>query len=238
MEGGTFTYTPRDGKTGRDTFKYAAADEVGNVSKEATVTITIKKRQTQVSYSDLEGRSCAYAAAYLAEAGVFTGEQVGGSWLFRPDETVTRGEFLSMCMVITGSKAAGGITRTGFADDSDIPAWQKPWVAAAVMGKVISGARTDSGTLVFSPNRPINRAEAAVMLNNAIGVTDVTGTEEEAWPVWASQAAANLSSVRVMNTGLGYEGQITRAEAAEMLMKAAELIAARSAKRSLLSWAK
>ena len=40
---GTFKYTPREGKKGRDYFGYKAVDSEGNVSQEATVIIKIIK---------------------------------------------------------------------------------------------------------------------------------------------------------------------------------------------------
>ena len=72
-----FTYTPYEGKKGRDTFTYVAIDAKGNMSKPATVKVTIQKQSTTVSYSDLEGDPAHYAALRLAEAGVYTGRKVG-----------------------------------------------------------------------------------------------------------------------------------------------------------------
>ena len=40
-EDGGFTYTPKKNKVGVDSFTYTAADPAGNVSREATVTVTI-----------------------------------------------------------------------------------------------------------------------------------------------------------------------------------------------------
>ncbi len=40
---GTFTYSPREGKKGRDYFGYKALDSEGNLSQEATVIIKINK---------------------------------------------------------------------------------------------------------------------------------------------------------------------------------------------------
>jgi len=39
---GVFTYTPSEGKRGRDRFSYVAIDAVGNISDETTVTIRIQ----------------------------------------------------------------------------------------------------------------------------------------------------------------------------------------------------
>lgn len=51
----TFTYTPAEGKTGKDTFTYTATDASGNVSAPATVTVNVDKTKSGVSYQDTQG---------------------------------------------------------------------------------------------------------------------------------------------------------------------------------------
>ena len=43
-----FTYTPYEGKKGKDSFTYVAIDAVGNTSQPAKVTIVIEKQKTAV----------------------------------------------------------------------------------------------------------------------------------------------------------------------------------------------
>lgn len=43
-EDGNFSYTPKEGKKGRDYFGYKAVDSQGNLSQEATVIIKIEKQ--------------------------------------------------------------------------------------------------------------------------------------------------------------------------------------------------
>jgi hypothetical protein len=68
---GSFFYTPKDGKKGTDTFKYAAVDSYGNRSEKATVSIDIQKQSTKITYSDMAGNGSHYSALVLAEEGVF-----------------------------------------------------------------------------------------------------------------------------------------------------------------------
>ncbi len=235
VDGDSFTYTPAEGKKGRDTFTYVATDTAGNVSNAATVTVSIKKQQTAVSYADLDGSPARYAATVLAESGIFVGEKLGGQDLFRPDAPVTRGEFLVMCMKLTGAPVLEGVTRTGFYDDGDIPDWQKPYVSAAVMSDIVSGSPSGSH-IVFSAGDPITFAQAGVMLNNAMGITDVSVEEDAAVPVWAAQAAANLSSLDILPAGaVSSPSTLTRADAAMMLLAAKEVLDSRETS-SLLSW--
>ena len=236
VEGDVFTYTPFSGKRGKDSFTYVATDSAGNVSDPATVTVNIKKQETKITYSDLDGNSARYAATVLAEEGIFVGEQLGGDYLFRPEAQVTRGEFLVMCMKMRGDRLLDGIVRTGFSDDELIPAWQKPYITTALTCDVISGVATDDGSIVFSAGRPITFAEASVMINNALGITDVY-VEDSSAPAWAAQAVGNLSSCDIIDdVSAGVSAStLTRADAAKMLLGALEVKFSRSSQ--LLTWA-
>lgn len=239
IDGDEFVYTPMDGKKGKDAFTYVATDSAGNVSNEATVTVRIKKQSTSVTYSDMRGNRAWYAATALAEEGVFVGEQVGGKYLFRPDVPVTRGEFLVMCLNMSGAELLSGITRTGFYDDNIIPDWQKPYVTTALMDNIITGRALSDGRVVFSPDDEITFAEASVILNNTMGITDVavSGDLGDAVPVWAYQASVNLSSCGIISdaeAGVS-SAAVTRGDAAEMLVAAMSVLEGRSAD-SLLDW--
>ena len=60
-EDGSFHYTPDKNKVGVDSFTYTATDPAGNVSREATVTITIMKPTDAPQYTDTVGESCRFA---------------------------------------------------------------------------------------------------------------------------------------------------------------------------------
>ncbi|MFD0960980.1 S-layer homology domain-containing protein [Paenibacillus chungangensis] len=53
---------------------------------------------------------------------------------------------------------------TGFADDSDIPAWAKPEVLAVREAGIIEGI----GNNVFAPDATATRAEAITMIMNLL----------------------------------------------------------------------
>lgn len=235
---GDFVYTPAQGKKGKDTFTYTAMDDKGNVSNEAVVTIEIKKQKTAVTYSDMTGSGDAYAAVLLAEKGVFVGQQIGGKYVFDPEEPVTRGEFLVMCMSLSGVEILD-VARTGFFDDNEIPVWQKPYLTTALTNDVVRGSALSDGRIVFSPNDPVTFAEATVMVNNALGITDVALEEEPAEPAWAVQASANLTSCGIFDTvsdGVS-ASHLTRADAARMLEGAIRVLEERE-DDSLLGWLK
>lgn len=240
---GSFVYTPNEGKKGRDSFCYVAVDNNGNTSEKATVSIVISKQSTKVSYSDMEGNDAHYSSLVLAENGIIIGEKLGDQYFFHPEDTVTRGEFLAMCLGVTEAETLEGITRTGFYDDENIPNWVKPFVSTALMNGIISGYKNEDGRLVFSSQEPITFAQAAVMLNNILNITDVvsvSAVSAEVCPVWAYQAEVNLTASDIMPVMglLSYANPVTRADAAEILTAAMTLIEARGGSTSLLSWAR
>ena len=228
LDRANFVYTPDPRKKGRDSFTYTATDTAGNVSAEAAVTVNIEKQSGKLVYSDLEGDPRAYAALRLAEEGIFTGERVGSSWCFSPELTVTRGEFLTMCASMTGMQPLEGITRTGFYDDESINAWLKPYVSAALMCGVVQGSAGSGGRIVFDPDRAITLAEAAVMLNNFLLITDSVSTMAPAdVPVWASRAVGNLAACDIYRPSYQAELPLTRGDAAAMLSSAMDVCAQR-----------
>ncbi|SCI64408.1 S-layer homology domain [uncultured Flavonifractor sp.] len=229
-----FVYTPYENKTGKDSFTYVAVDAVGNTSAPATVKVKIEKASTKVTYSDMDGVSAHKAAIRLAEEGIFVGECMGGEYFFNPDTPVSRSEFLTMTMKATGLDALEDVTTTGFADDAAIPTWAKGYAASALKAGVVQGAADEVGRIVFNAEDTITRAEAAVLLDRALQVSDVSetmATVDELAPAWVVQSAANLESCGVLAAGstgtLELSDQLTRADAAEMILGALEVLDAR-----------
>ena len=236
-----FVYTPYENKTGSDSFTYVAVDPAGNISSEAKVTVRIEKPDTKVTYADLEGHSAHKAAIRLAEEGIYVGQYMDGRYFFEPDEPVSRAQFLTMAMAVSGLEPMEGVTLTGFADDSAIPTWAKGSVSAALKAGTIQGSRDDSGAPVFGADQPVTCGEATVMLDRLLNIADVpaevffSGGESH----WAAQAAANLTASGILPSGgvssAALSHSLTRGEAAELLDGALDVMAAREA-GSWLPW--
>ena len=229
-----FVFSPYENKTGKDSFTYVAVDAVGNTSAPATVKITIEKANTKVTYADMDGIPSYKAAIRLAEEEVFVGENIDGKYFFNPNTPVSRSEFIAMTMKATGIKSLDDVMATGFADDLAIPTWAKPYAASALKSGVVLGVAQYDGQIIFSASAPITRAEASVMLNRALQITDVAETmfsEGDTVPVWAAQAAANLRTCGILQTNssgtLGLEETMTRGSAAEMLLGAMDVLDSR-----------
>lgn len=238
---GEFTYTPIEGKKGKDKFTYVAVDSMGNVSDEATVVININKQSTKVTYSDMDGHASHFAALRMAEEGIFVGEMIGENYYFNPDAVVTRGEFLAICLNATGEQLLEDIYRTGFSDDENIAMWLKPYVTTAIMSGIIKGMDNAEGGVVFAPNGAITTAQAAMMIDRMIGVPDVVSTvpvADSSVPTWAFQATANLSAYGIIDSDSGdvYTSELTRSQVAEIIMNTLDAMGD-DAGEPLLSWA-
>lgn len=210
---GSFVYTPYYNKKGRDYFGYKALDNDGNWSQEATVLVRIEKQKTPVWYEDMQGREGEYAAIALAEQGIFVGEQIGGRYCFQPEKPLTRGEFLTLCMLAAEKPILRGVMRTGGEEDETLPDWMKEYVAsAALQGIEHSGA--------FEAMEMISRAEAARMLNAVLDYFPQNPDEKDE----TVRACLNLQAIGVMQKGSADESALTREEAARMLAAAADFV--------------
>lgn len=230
IDGVNFTYTPKEGATGGDSFTYAATDSAGNVSAPATVTVTIEKTKSGVMYSDTEGCKAAAAAQYLAEAGIFTGTKMGDQYYFEPDRTVSRSEFLALVLETAGHEVTD-VTMTGFCDDEAIPTWAKAYASAGVAQGIIQGKTTAEGA-AFRGEETITFNEAATVLDRVLDMGDVDldvwYADRNAVPSWAAQAVGNMEALNVLSVGSfgsqSMEQAVTRADAAQMLSAAKTLL--------------
>nr|WP_325296746.1 Ig-like domain-containing protein [uncultured Dysosmobacter sp.] len=242
VDGVNFTYTPDEGVTGGDSFTYAATDSAGHVSQPATVTVTIEKTRSGVTYADTEGSAAAAAAQELAEAGIFTGAKIGEQYYFEPDKTVSRSEFLAMVMETAGREVTA-VTMTGFCDDEAIPTWAKAYAAAGVADGIVQGKATAEGA-AFQGGDVITFNEAATVLDRVLDLGDVEldvwYADREEVPSWAAQAVGNMEAVSVLSAGSfgsqTLEQAVTRADAARMLSAAKTLLDGGEESRGLFGW--
>ena len=234
IDGASFIYTPEADAAGSDSFTYTATDSAGHVSQPATVSVTIEKARSGVSYADTAGSAAAAAAQDLAEKGIFTGAKIGDQYYFEPDKTVSRSEFLAMVLETAGAEPTA-VTMTGFCDDEAIPTWAKAYAAAGVADGIIQGVSTAEG-VAFQGDDPITFNEAAT----AVEDVDLASwyADREAVPSWAAQAVGNMEAVSVLSAGsfgsAAMAETVTRADAARMLSAAGTLLEGEP--EGLLSW--
>lgn len=230
-EDGTFTYTPDENKVGKDSFIFTATDDSGQVSEQAKISIEIKKPSDKQTYADMTGDKDAFAAMWLKEEGIFRGTSVGANLCFEPDASVSRGEFLVMTMKLVGADAATAAVHSGFSDEEATPVWMQPFIVSALSNGMISGTSEENG-MEFRPTVHVTQAEAAVMLQNILQLPGasaqaVSNFEHECTvPAWAEKAVAALSSAGIEVDNAHSEAALTRREAANILYRVHQLIAA------------
>ena len=209
-EDGSFVYTPKKNKVGVDSFTYTATDPAGKVSREATVTIQILKPTEARQYTDTANLDCRFEAEWLRSTGLFVGEQVGGTQCFQPDKTVSRGEFLAMVMRMLEIPLEEQTVYPELAKDA--PQWLKPYLAAALRSGLMANLPAD-----FSENQTITGEEAAVILQNALDLQQAAPAAEEETATFADTALAVMQENGLLLTA---DGELTRAQVAELLYKA------------------
>ncbi len=192
-EDGTFTYTPKKNKVGKDSFTFTATDAKGAVSGEATVSVEILKPLQANAYKDVTTGQ--FEAMWMANTGLYSGSQVTGEDCFCPEETVSRGDFLAMAMKLLEVPVEKNVGASGFADEGDAVSWLQPYLATAMRLGIVSGSERQ-GEVVFRPNDPVTGAEAAVILENILQLPINEALETDA-PGWAEAAVQAMSGAGI-----------------------------------------
>lgn len=229
---GAYLYTPDPSYTGQDSFDYVVRDRFGNYSTSATVTVQVIARPAAVTYADIDGEGDAAAILSVSVMGLMNGTRVGGETYFKPEESMSRLEFLVTAMEAAGITAdtVAGLGDPAFDDAASIPVAMRPFVTYAAQKGYINGKTLD-GKLCFRPDESITRAEAAVILSNVIGYavedTVTAFADEEALPVWSGEALTSLRALGVLQCpdGNAHAGKVmSRGETAAWLSRTARLM--------------
>ena len=221
---GRYCYTPTSDYVGKDKFSYVVRDEFGNYSKPVTVSIKINERMCDTVYRDMEDREEYNAAVAMTAMGIMSGVQLGDDIYFRPDQSVTRAEFVAMVMKAAGIKVDTSLVSTYFDDDNEISPSLKGYIATAQRTGLIIGD-FKNGKLLFSPGEEISRYEAAKILADISG-TNTSGEEsvfasDDNIPVWARSGVYAMCSLGIFDTDdiSSLSEKITRGDVAEYLYK-------------------
>lgn len=225
IEDGCLLYTPASGRTGTDRFTYCAIDTLGNVSAPASIEVKVARNRARLTYADMTHDPSHLAAIQLAEAGVFVGERVGTSYFLRPDQPVTRSEFIAMAAA-AADLPLSETAQTDFIDDQALSPWAKPYVSAAAQAGLVSGYAAGNGGTLLHGERTITLAEASVIVSRLLGDPDVVPTAAPSYavvPAWAAQAASALTAADILPAyARDYDGSaaVSRRTACELLARA------------------
>lgn len=222
---GEYVYTPRDSYIGDDSFVYVARDEWGNFSAPERVSITVSERMSEVIYRDMIGRPEYNAAVTMTAMGIMDGRLIGDGVYFAPNDTVSRAEFICMAMKTMGIRPDASSSSSYFDDNKDIPTPLVGYVATAQRMGLING-KFENGSLVFKPNEPITKFEAATIMSKLLDkdekiempvFSDITDV-----PAWARGDVYTMCALGIFE----YEGntvnateKVSKAECATYLYK-------------------
>lgn len=229
IQGNILSYSP-GAKAGKDKFSYTAVDADGNTAQAAQITIEVQKNRAKITYSDMVGNPAHYAAIYLAEKGIMTGESIGGCSFFRPTQTVTRSEFIAMAASIA-ELPIEPTEQTDFADDAGLSPWAKPFVSTAAASGLVNGYQTTGGLNEIRGQNPITLAEASVITNNLLSESmdglQFTLADTHSDMDWARSAISSLDRLDILSpitTMQNDDSPITRQDACEMLYRTMRLM--------------
>ena len=224
-----YCYTPRDGFTGSDKFVYVARDEYGNYSEPITVKIRVNERMCDAEYVDMVDREEYNAAVAMTAMGVMSGKMLGDDMYFMPDEEISRAEFVAIAMKSVGIRPDSTLTSTYFDDDADISPSLRGYIATAQRIGLVGGDFSD-GKLLFSPNEPITKYEAAKIMAtlvgaNAEGEESVFASDDDI-PVWARAGVYAMYALGVFDAddGQSVGENVSRADTASFLYKIADMV--------------
>lgn len=221
---GEYTFTPKSGYSGKDEFTYVARDKYGNYSASKTVTLTVSKMRSSLSYADMENAPAYNAAITMTEKGIMSGRAVGGELYFDPDGYVSRQQFVVMAMNTLGMREVSNVDKTVFADDGDISESMRDYIGVAYELGYIKGELDSDGRLCFFPEREISRAEAACILASMINAPTPTITpsfsDSSSIPTWAAPSIFSLNYLGILRPvggNISPMSPLTRADAALIL---------------------
>ncbi|WP_079914452.1 S-layer homology domain-containing protein [Paenibacillus sp. 32352] len=208
----------------------------GNWKDNGTITVEVTHfgkfavfASESVQFQDLNGHWVGGYADRLVGMKVIRGFE---DHTFRPDQNVTRAEFVKMIAELMGLPSTAA--STAFADNESIPNWARGAVASAVQAGIISGYE-EKGKLWFKSNQPITRAEMAVIFNRVLerhltttNTDKVVFSDQASIPSWAQSAVTAIAGHKLVS---GYQDgsfrpdqSATRAETVKMLYMLSDLL--------------
>lgn len=228
-ETGDYKYTPFENASGTDVFSYTVRDEKGNYSEICTVKMKIEKLKTSLVFSDLENERCLNAALVMYEDNLMTFKRNGdGTFDFRPNEEITKEEFVSLVMKAMGARDVPIVEKTRFADDADISPEYKGYLESAFSLGIIKG-NTEADGVHINPKSTVTTAEAAMIINKIIGAKIQTSmtvfADDDQIPDSARESLTSLTELGILektNGKISPNETLTRAQTAQIIMSLLE----------------
>ncbi|HWQ77365.1 MAG TPA: S-layer homology domain-containing protein [Anaerovoracaceae bacterium] len=190
-----------------------------------TQTIPVQIGASLIDFKDTATHWARESIGRLAARGIVNGM---GDNYYKPDDSLTRAQFLTMLAKTIYGLDPSQSAATGFADVPDYE-WFYSYVNWGYANGIVNGL----DEVTFAPNNNITREQMAIMLSNFARNTGLVLPETGAVPPaftdsdmispWAAEAVEKIVSSGIMG---GYpegnyspQGKATRAEAATVIYK-------------------
>ncbi|MDD2565884.1 MAG: S-layer homology domain-containing protein [Candidatus Gracilibacteria bacterium] len=131
------------------------------------MNITVDNGITLTSFTDIPSEGV-WMNKYIQKAkemGVINGQIIDGKLSFRPNDSITRAESISILLNLANIPVDKTVSSTNFIDIEN--KWMNPYVFKAQTLGIINGQIID-GQLKFRPNDPITRAESSRIINKVL----------------------------------------------------------------------
>lgn len=182
--------------------------------------------QNSFYFDDIAAHWARSSIERLADTGVALHTR-GGK--FRPNTPITRAEFTAMLVSALGPRGAlDGLTLGETPAFSDL---EDCWAQAEILRAASLGIVAGTGEGAFTPEAPISREQAMVMLNNALQLPQTEGPsfgDSANISPWARQAVDSITALGLFSgdgNGLLHPGgQLTRGEAAAVFCQVLDLL--------------
>ena len=189
--------------------------EDGSFTAKCTVTVSA----TAEAFSDISGNWAQDEIKEMVDLGLTSGYSDG---TFRPNDTITRAEFISMLVRVL-EKTQNVEVQSGSTFEDTNSHWAKDYISTAVALGITNGY----GNNEFGPNDKITREQIALMLSTAAGYDTnqpaVAFTDSGSIAAWAQAAVAYTASEGLFSGyadgSFGPEKNATRAEVSALLMR-------------------
>lgn len=136
------------------------------------------------AFTDIANHPARAEISYMANKGYVKGMT---DTTFGPELSLTRAQFVAL-LARTFEWELPSSTQLAFADS--IPEYARGAVQVAVANGFVQGYEDNT----FRPDRPVTRAEAAVILDRVLQKTASAGSvaDQNSWPSWAASSISNM----------------------------------------------
>lgn len=179
-----------------------------------TASMAFSATPVLAASNDLDGHWAENVITEWQDKGLIKGYADG---TFKPNNSITRAEFITLL------NHAWGFTEKASVSFQDVK--ETDWFYEAVAQALSAGYTKGYADGTFQPNKTITRAEAAVMMANALGLSanesSARFTDAAEMPAWAQDSVRAVVAAGIMSGhpdgSFGATKSITRAEAVSAL---------------------